>query len=475
MSTQPDSQTPPVPARTSSAPGTVLDDVLCGLETVRVADRTMASDEERLGWIQQVVEAERRASALKAVLIGEADEAGSAMRARHTPLRDWLAGSGQESPRRAAAAVWKARELEQRPRVRDAATSGRISLEQASAINEALNGLPTGLDKAQHRDAEDLILVAAKHMPPEKLRTMAESLVTQVAPSQAETPEQRSGRLEARDARAGARRCLRFGPETDGSIDFSGSIPVLDGRRLQQLVQSIADRDYRSAKDTHDRKRLQETPQQRLADALCNVVTAAGATTSTPHGTTEPSGVRVPTGAAQLMVVIPYEQLLDRACERGVLMDGTAVSPGELRRLACQADLIPVVLGTGSTVLDVGRAHRLAPPALRLAVMLRDGGCAFPGCTVPMWHCDVHHATPWQLGGPTNLGNAVALCQPHHSLVEPAPPIRLPDGTFQTVDQWQVRIDSRGLPEFVPPVAVDPTKTPIRQITSHVQTLLDTG
>ena len=471
----PSSRIPPKPARMSSALGTVLGEVLRGLETVRVADRTMASDGERLEWIEKVTETERRVSALKAVLIGEADEAGSAMRARHTPLRDWLAGSGQESPRRAAAAVWKARELEQRPRVRDAATSGRISLEQASAINEALNGLPTGFDKAQHQHAEDLILVAATHTSPEKLRTMAESLVTQVAPTQAETSEQQAARLEARDARARARRCVRFGPETDGSIDFSGSLPVLAGRRLQQLVQAIADRDYRSAKDTHDRKRLQETPQQRLADALCTVVTAAETTISTPTGTTEPVGVRVPTGATQLMVVIPYEQLLDRACERGVLMDGTAVSPGELRLLACQADLIPVVLGTGSTVLDVGRVHRLAPSALRLAVTLRDGGCAYPGCTVPMWHCDVHHVTPWQLGGPTNLGNAVALCQPHHSLVEPAPPIRLPDGRLHTVDQWQVRIDSRGLPEFIPPVAVDPTQTPIRQIASHAQTLLDTG
>ena len=175
------------------------------------------------------------------------------------------------------------------------------------------------------------------------------------------------------------------------------------------------------------------------------------------------------------MVVIPYEQLLDRACERGMLMDGTAVSPGELRLLACQADLIPVVLGTGSTVLDVGRVHRLVPAALRLAVALRDGGCAFPGCTMPMWHCDVHHITPWQLGGPTNLGNVVALCRSHHGLIEPALPIQLPDGSLEKVDQWAVRIDSRGLPEFVPPVAVDPTKTPIRQITSHVQTLLDTG
>jgi hypothetical protein len=413
-----------------------LDEVLCGLETVRVADRTMASDGERLGWIEQVTEAERRVSALKAVLIGEADEAGSAMRARHTPLRDWLAGSGQESPRRAAAAVWKARELEQRPRVRDAAASGRISLEQAAAINEALNGLPTGLDKAQHRQAEDLILVAATHTPPEKLRTMAESLVTHVAPTRAETPEQRAARLEARDARARARRCLRFGPETDGSIDFSGSLPVLDGRRLQQLVQAIADRDYRSAKDTRDRKRLLQTPQQRLADALCTLVTAANAVEkSAASGSHSPLNSSSPRSSA----------------------------------------VIPVVLGTDSTVLDVGRVHRLAPPALRLAVALRDGGCAFPGCTMPMWHCDVHHVTPWQLGGPTTMGNVVALCHPHHSLVEPAPPVRLPDGTFQTVDQWQVRIDSRGLPEFIPPEAADTTQSPIRQITSHAQTLLDTG
>jgi len=98
MSTNPSSLTPTAPAQLSSALGTVLDEVLCALETVRVADRTMASDGERLTWIEKVTEAERRVSALKAVLIGEADEAGSAMRARHTRLRDWLAGSGQESP-----------------------------------------------------------------------------------------------------------------------------------------------------------------------------------------------------------------------------------------------------------------------------------------------------------------------------------------------------------------------------------------
>jgi hypothetical protein len=67
------------------------------------------------------------------------------------------------------------------------------------------------------------------------------------------------------------------------------------------------------------------------------------------------------------------------------------------------------------------------------------------------------------------------LSRSHHSLVEPAPPIRLSDGTPVPVDQWEVRIGSRGLPEFLPPLAVDPTRAPIRVIASHVQTLLDTG
>ncbi|MBI4900686.1 MAG: DUF222 domain-containing protein, partial [Actinobacteria bacterium] len=419
--------------------------------------------------------AERRVSALRTVLVGEAEEAGSAMRVRRTPLRDWLAGSGQQSPRQGAAAVWKARELELRPRVQEAATTGRISLDQASAINQALNGLPADLDRDQRRLAETLILDAAAHTPAERLRSMSEKLVAQVAPSHTETPGQRGARLEARDARARARRCLRFGAEADGSVDFSGSLPVLDGRQLQQVVQAIADRDYRSAKDTHDRRRLLETPQQRLADALSTLVVAAQSVENTGSSPADGAGPGLPAAALQVMVVVPYEGLLDRACDRGVLMDGTPVSPGELRMRACDADLVPVVLGTGSTVLDVGRRHRLAPPGLRLAVALRDGGCAFPGCTTPMWHCDVHHVVPWQLGGATSLGNLVALCRSHHGLIEPSPLSALDDGRSEAVDQWQVRIDSRGLPEFLPPCAVDPARVPIRKVASHAQLLLDTG
>jgi hypothetical protein len=297
------------------------------------------------------------------VLIAEADEAGSAMRARHTRLEDWMARSGQETPREASGAVWAARSLERRPSVRDAAARGQISVGRAKAIAEALDSLPTGLDRGQQAQAEQLILAEAEHAPPEKLRTMSDTILRQVAPDQLDSPEARAEKLAARDHRARSRRRLWFGPETDGSLEFGGSLPVVAGRGLQNLVRTLSDRAYRSAKDTRNRVVLQETPQQRAADALVEIVDAAEAVESGAS-----TSASIPAGAAQIQVLIPYADLLDRAAASGLLADGTRLSAGELRLLACSAELIPAVLGTDSQVLDVGRKHRLAPP--------RSGACS---------------------------------------------------------------------------------------------------
>ena len=235
------------------------------LEAFRQTDRTTASDEDRLVWIDEIRDIGRRVTAMTAVLVAEADEAGSAMRARHTRLEDWMARSGQETPREASGAVWAARALERRPAVRDAAAGGRISVSQAKAIGEALDALPTSLDRGQSAEAEQLILTEAQHAPAEKLRTMTERILRQVAPEKSDSAEERAAKLAERDVRARSRRKLWFGSESDGSIEFGGSLPVVAGRRLQSMVQAVSDRRYRSAKDTRDRLALQETPQQRAA------------------------------------------------------------------------------------------------------------------------------------------------------------------------------------------------------------------
>ena len=118
--------------------------------------------------------------------------------------------------------------------------------------------------------------------------------------------------------------------------------------------------------------------------------------------------------------------------------DGTELSPAAVRRLACDADIIPVALGTRGEVLDVGRAHRLVTPALWRALVCRDRHCAFPGCTKPPVMGHAHHLVHWADGGTTALDNLVLLCGHHHRTVHHTP--------------WRVRLNpDDGRPEFLPP------------------------
>ena len=88
-----------------------------------------------------------------------------------------------------------------------------------------------------------------------------------------------------------------------------------------------------------------------------------------------------------------------------------------MRRVACEAEILPTVLGGPSQVLDIGRSDRYFTPAQRLALALRDHGCSYPGCTVPPQWCEAHHVVHWLHGGATDLGNGALLCGRHHTIV----------------------------------------------------------
>ncbi len=109
-----------------------------------------------------------------------------------------------------------------------------------------------------------------------------------------------------------------------------------------------------------------------------------------------------------------------------------------LRRLACDAEIIPAVLGTQSEVLDVGRLRRLVTPAIWTALVLRDRHCTFPGCRRPPLMCHAHHLTHWTDGGKTMIDNLALLCGHHHRVIHNTP--------------WEIRLNpTRSNPEFMPP------------------------
>ena len=92
-----------------------------------------------------------------------------------------------------------------------------------------------------------------------------------------------------------------------------------------------------------------------------------------------------------------------------------------VRRLACDAEIIPVVLGTRGEVLDVGRTTRTVTVPIWHALVARDRHCAFPGCTRPPVMCHAHHIRHWADHGPTRLDNLVLLCGHHHRIIHHTP------------------------------------------------------
>jgi hypothetical protein len=413
-----------------------------------------SSDRELLDALAGMTGLQRQVNGTVSLLMAVVEKRGAALRTTNTPFESVLAASGQESVRHVRNQVFHALMLASRPRVQEAAAAGQITLGQARAIRDLVEELPPVLSERQRNQAEGFLLRAADGLPAEKLRGLADAVLDEVAPQERDTPEQRQLKLELRDKRARARRCLRFGPPQDGSMEFRGSLPVLEGARLKGLVESIAARSYRAAKDVADRSVLAATLDQRLADALLQVAAAA----ESGEGAEGSEGSNaIPAGPVQITVLMREEDLLDRAGAAGLLSDGTQVTASELRRLACGAGIVPVVLGSMSEILDLGRSRRLASPALRRAVGLRDGHCAFPGCEVPLNRCDLHHVRPWQSGGRTSLGNLVALCVRHHQLCEPAPPEVDGDGYARPPDQWRIFMGPGGIPQFVPPKAYEAT------------------
>ena len=145
---------------------------------------------------------------------------------------------------------------------------------------------------------------------------------------------------------------------------------------------------------------------EALIEALRRSVTAA------QHVPTSPKAV--------LMLTMEYAELVATIGAGevvGTRATGTLLAPDTIRRIACDASVIPVILGRDGEILNQGREQRLFTTAQIRALWLRDRHCTFDGCDAPTTWCDAHHITHWIDGGATDLHNAALLCPHHHTIV----------------------------------------------------------
>ena len=161
-----------------------------------------------------------------------------------------------------------------------------------------------------------------------------------------------------------------------------------------------------------DSVRDPRTVEQRRGDALVELCRRASAVASSPSNA---AGMK-----SCVFVHVDLDDLRDGTGGGrpfGGIVDDVVLGPQTVRRFACDAGIIPVILGGDGEILDVGRTERLFTAGQVKTLWLRDRQCTFPGCTVPATWCDAHHLRHWVDGGPTDLANAALLCGRHHTIV----------------------------------------------------------
>jgi len=292
---------------------------------------------------------------------------------------------------------------------------GRISWRHSQVIDQAVRQVPA----ERRAEAEQALVEQASRLDPGQLRRVGERLIHCFDRDRAD--EQAIRRLE--------RRGLSVAETYDGMVSVNGLLDPATGATLLTALNA----QMRPEAPADGAPRDVRTPAQRRADALGDICSEWLSSVNTANV----GGVR-----PHLSVIVDHATL---ASERG---DGASVEPAQLgwvgpvtaseaQLIGCDATVSRIVMDGESQVIDVGRATRSIPPALRRAVVARDRTCVAPGCSRLPEHCDVHHVIFWEHGGETSRENTVLLCRHHHRMVH--------------LRDWRVVVDTSGRRTLQPP------------------------
>src|SRR4051794_18288657 len=263
--------------------------------------------------------------------------------------------------------------------------SGDIGLSHASVIRKAISSLEEDLAA----EIEKALAEAAPHITPGQLADLAEVVKAAAAPEDA----------EERAAKHRANQKLNISRTFDGQY------------RLDAWLDAEAGAEISAAIDAFTRKRdrnlsiLDDPIGKRRAEALRQLARHAMDHAESCNGNPAPRH--------SLIVAMSYEALASGIGSADIQGHGP-ITAGAARRLACEYNIIPAVLGTQSELLDLGVPNRLANAKQRFHIALRDGGCLFPGCDLPAMGCVAHHRQHHIDGGPTAEHNLDLFCPFHH-------------------------------------------------------------
>ena len=349
--------------------------------------------------VEAVATLRAKLEALELAVAGELDvsPAGQAALAEAgwASVKEFLTHTAGGRKGAGPATVRLARQLEQHPALADALAAGTVSRVKVQVIATAVEKLPG--DPVLRAEAVGFLLGEAGRLSADDLERAGRHVLEVVDPEGVDARLERELDRAERAAHLNRTMSLRFDRVGGGHGRLDGSAE--DVLLLKTVLLSLAapqpaepgvcggdgvctSRECRagghSGRDPRDHG-------ARMFDALVQLARIAQATGGLPecHG-----------GVPQVVVTMDYDDLKDRL---GLATTGLGeeVDGATVRRWACDADLIPGVLGGDGRVLDVGRTQRLVTAAIWVALVLRDQHCAFPGCRRPPVMCHAHHVVHW--------------------------------------------------------------------------------
>jgi hypothetical protein len=292
---------------------------------------------------------------------------------------------------------------------RRALAAGVIDVDKARIVVAAVRELVDDYDELPegvHAAAEAHLLEKAVEFDAPGLRMCGRRLFEVVCPEAADQAE--GGKLAAEEEKARRTASLSMRENGDGTVEGRFRLPVLHAGVLQKAVQAL----------TAPRRIGSGRSDPATGTKLPGPVLAGQGLMELLDKHLNPESMPSVNGSVFTVVVtIPLEYLCTGV---GVAVSdvGVRVSAGEVRRLACAAGIIPMVLGGDSVPLDLGREQRLFSRGQKTALNQVFGGCAAHNCDRPPAWVEYHHKKPWSRGGRTDLRDGLPLCPPHHHMAD---------------------------------------------------------
>ena len=371
-----------------------------------------------LGAVDRVI---TRLQAVRLSLVAEADRSAVASQSGMTGTSAWLAARTRREGGQAARDVRLATALDNGlDATREALAAGDVSTEHAMVIATATAQLPQGLGADERTAIESALVRRAKLVDPGTLRRDGRRALAAVDRSQAEVDAHEDRVLRTQEDEAQAKSRLTWHHNGDGTTSGHFTLPTLAAAILVKTVQQIASPRRFAQQAARAAKAAGATTASEVADATWDAFRAADGDWAHRYGSAFvellehlPTDTLSGKVAATVVVTVDHDTL-KAALGAAHLDTGHDLSASEARRLACNAGIVPAVLGGRSVPLDLGRQERFFTEAQRVALATLYDTCAAEGCDRPYAWSELHHEDPWAAGGRTDLALAVPLCGHHH-------------------------------------------------------------